>query len=131
MAGPLIGVGLGLTTQVYALAVMNHAPMRDLGAAVSLHTLSRQLGGALGLAAFNALFHARLVAGLSGLTAEQARSAERPENVRGMTGNLRETVLDAYDAAVDRVFLVAACVLLAALVPALLLKFPSRAGRPR
>ncbi|MFI6930361.1 MDR family MFS transporter [Streptomyces sp. NPDC050287] len=122
----LIGIGLGLMTQVYALAVMNNSPMKDLGAAVSLQTLSRQLGGSLGLAVFTALFNARLASGLSGLSAEQEKTAGRPEGVQGMTGNVRKIVLEAYDAAVDRVFMVAASVLLAALVLALLIKLPKR-----
>ncbi|MDX3385557.1 MFS transporter [Streptomyces niveiscabiei] len=126
----LIGVGLGLMTQVYALAVMNNSPMRDLGAAVSLQTLSRQLGGSLGLAAFNAVFHAKLVSELSGLDAEQLRTAQQPESVHQLTGALRETALNAYDAAVDRVFLVAACVLAVALALALLLKLPDRSDEP-
>ncbi|QNP72125.1 hypothetical protein IAG44_23735 [Streptomyces roseirectus] len=118
-------------TQIYALAVMNNSPMRDLGAAVSLQTLSRQLGGSLGLAAFNAVFHAELVEGLSGLDAGRARAAEQPENVHELTGSLRETVLDAYDTAVDRVFLVAACLLAVAFVLALLLKPARRAVTAR
>ncbi|WP_437070653.1 MDR family MFS transporter [Streptomyces sp. enrichment culture] len=122
----LIGIGLGLMTQVYALAVMNNSPMKDLGAAVSLQTLSRQLGGSLGLAAFNAIFHARLVSDLSELDDEQVELAQQPENVHGMSGSLRETVLNAYDAAVDRVFLVATSVLVVALILALLLKLPKQ-----
>ncbi|MFF8844581.1 MDR family MFS transporter [Streptomyces sp. NPDC015127] len=122
----LIGIGLGLMTQVYALAVMNNSPMKDLGAAVSLQTLGRQLGGSLGLAAFNAIFHARLVSELSVLTPAEAKAAEQPESVHKMTGSIRETILAAYDDAVDRVFLVASCVLLVALVLALVIKLPRR-----
>ncbi|WP_050370689.1 MDR family MFS transporter [Streptomyces acidiscabies] len=126
----LIGIGLGLMTQVYALAVMNNSPMTDLGAAVSLQTLARQLGGSLGLAVFNAVFHAKLVSELSGLDAEQRETAQQPERVNQLTGALRETVLHAYDAAVDRVFLVAACTLAVALALALLLKLPDRPNVP-
>ncbi|MFM9448760.1 hypothetical protein [Streptomyces acidiscabies] len=117
-------------TQVYALAVMNDSPMTDLGAAVSLQTLARQLGGSLGLAAFNAVFHAKLVSELAGLDPEQRETAQQPESVHQLTGALRETVLHAYDAAVDRVFLVAACVLAVALAPALLLRLPERPAEP-
>ncbi|WP_416973829.1 MFS transporter [Streptomyces sp. 4F14] len=127
----LIGTGLGLTTQVYALAVMNNAPRDDLGAAVSLHTLARQLGAGLGLAAFNAVFHTRLVSELAALDAESARAAQRPDSVHRMTGSARRTALDAYDAAVDQVFLVAAGLLAVALVLALLLRLsqqPDKAG---
>lgn len=91
---------------------------------------SPSLGGSLGLAAFNSVFHAKLVSELSGLDAEQRKTAQQPERVHQLTGALRETVLHAYDAAVDRVFLVAAGILTVALALALLLKLPDRPNVP-
>jgi EmrB/QacA subfamily drug resistance transporter len=55
-----LGVGLGMTMQVFVLAVQNAVEYRDLGAATSGVTLFRALGSVFGVAFFGALFAANL-----------------------------------------------------------------------
>ncbi|MFF4775709.1 MFS transporter [Microtetraspora fusca] len=94
------GVGLGLMFQVYSVAVMNHAPRPDLGAALAVQSLSRQLGGMLGLAALSGVFRSEL-----------ARTGE-------------------HAAAAGVVFAIAAACAAGGLVAALLLRVPHVPSRP-
>ncbi len=55
-----LGIGLGLLFQVYSVAVMNHAPRPDLGSALAVQSLSRQLGGLLGLATLSGVYRLQL-----------------------------------------------------------------------
>jgi EmrB/QacA subfamily drug resistance transporter len=52
----ILGLGLGSVIQVLVLAVQNAVPYRLLGVATSGSTLSRQIGGSIGVAAFGAIF---------------------------------------------------------------------------
>ena len=53
----VLGLGLGLVMQVLVLAVQNAVDYRDLGVATSGTTMFRQMGGAIGTAAFGAIFN--------------------------------------------------------------------------
>ncbi|MFF5212004.1 MFS transporter [Streptosporangium sp. NPDC000396] len=110
------GIGLGLMFQVYSVAVMNNAPRPDLGAALALQSLSRQLGGSLGLAALSGVFQFRLAQELAarlpgGSPGEEAMAAaSRPELIRLLPGGLRDAVTSGYGAALGAVFLIAAVI---------------------
>jgi Na+/melibiose symporter-like transporter len=52
----LLGLGLGLVMQVLVLAAQNAVDYRLLGVATSGATLSRQVGGSIGVSAFGAIF---------------------------------------------------------------------------
>jgi MFS family permease len=56
----VFGLGLGLVMQVLVLAVQNAVDYRDLGVATSGTTMFRQMGGAIGTAAFGAIFNNQL-----------------------------------------------------------------------
>src|SRR5215218_8501010 len=60
----LVGIGLGMTMQVIALAARNSAAYRDLGVVTSSVTFLRSMGGAIGVAIFGAIFSNRRVAEL-------------------------------------------------------------------
>ncbi|HET7530667.1 MAG TPA: MDR family MFS transporter [Mycobacteriales bacterium] len=60
----LVGTGLGLTMQVFVLAVQNSVEHRDMGAATSVATFFRSIGGSIGVAVFGAIFANRLAASL-------------------------------------------------------------------
>ncbi|WP_038842784.1 MFS transporter [Salinispora arenicola] len=62
LATMAIGVGIGLGFQVYTLTLLRHAPRPQLGAALAVQSLSRQVGGSLVLAVLSAVFHSRLAA---------------------------------------------------------------------
>ncbi len=70
LAGTLtvLGLGLGMTTQVLVLSAQLAVPHKNLGVATSTVTLFRSMGGTLGVAAFGAVF--------SGLMANTAAPAE-------------------------------------------------------
>lgn len=52
----VVGLGLGMVTQVLVLAAQNSVDFKDLGVATSGTQLFRSLGGALGIAIFGAIF---------------------------------------------------------------------------
>jgi hypothetical protein len=52
----VVGLGLGMVTQVLVLAAQNSVDFKDLGVATSGTQLFRSLGGALGVAIFGAIF---------------------------------------------------------------------------
>jgi EmrB/QacA subfamily drug resistance transporter len=59
-AAAVVGLGLGMVTQVLVLAVQNSVDFKDLGVATSGTQLFRSLGGALGVAIFGAIFANKL-----------------------------------------------------------------------
>jgi len=63
-AAAVVGLGLGMVTQVLVLAVQNSVDFKDLGVATSGTQLFRSLGGALGVAIFGAIFASELHAHL-------------------------------------------------------------------
>jgi EmrB/QacA subfamily drug resistance transporter len=56
----LLGLGLGPSVPLYTLAIQSAAPAGQLGAATSMTTFFRQLGGTVGLAVAGALFASTL-----------------------------------------------------------------------
>ena len=65
----LFGVGLGAQMQTLLTAIQNSIDPQDMGAATGSVTFFRQMGGAIGVAAFGAVFGIRLshyVAGIGG-----------------------------------------------------------------
>jgi EmrB/QacA subfamily drug resistance transporter len=105
----LLGLGIGLTMQVLVVAGQNAVDHRHLGLVTSLAQFSRELGGAVGVAAFGAIFANRLATELAhrlpggalalagGLRGDPARLATLPPTVH-------QAVVQAVAAAVDTVF---------------------------
>ena len=52
----IFGLGFGLVSQVLTVAIQNAVDRRDLGIATASANLFRSLGGAIGAAAFGAIF---------------------------------------------------------------------------
>lgn len=77
----VLGLGLGLVTQVLIMAVQNAVDYADLGVATSGATLFRLIGGSLGTAIFGALFANRLDAFLA-----RALPPELETNLGGVSG---------------------------------------------
>lgn len=124
----LLGIGFGLTMQIYTLAVQNSAPRTDMGAAISTLTFARQVGGALGAAVFGAIFGNRLSASLASRL--PASSLDRlpndgsltPEALAGLPAALRSSATSAYAEALTSVYFAAALVLVAGFVISLFLQ---------
>ena len=67
-AAAVVGLGLGMVTQVLVLAAQNSVDFKDLGVATSGTALFRSLGGALGIAIFGVIFANELHTHLGNVT---------------------------------------------------------------
>lgn len=72
----LVGFGMGCIFPVVTTAVQNAVPREAMGTATAAGILVRQTGGALGVAAFGALFSSRLLAGLGDAAAALGGGAQ-------------------------------------------------------
>lgn len=111
----VLGLGLGMVMQVLVLAVQNAVDYRDLGVATSGTSLFRSIGGSVGVAVFGAIFAAGLA---SGLAAHLPAGAELPaatdaETIAALPAGIRTVYLEAFVAALRRVFVAAAAIAVA------------------
>jgi DNA-binding MarR family transcriptional regulator len=97
---------------VLILAVQNAVDYRDLGVATSGATLFRLIGGSVGVAAFGALFAARLASGLAALMPPGTHlpPTATPGTIAALPPALKTGYLDAFTAALHPVFLAAAAI---------------------
>ncbi|GAA4864297.1 DHA2 family efflux MFS transporter permease subunit [Kitasatospora terrestris] len=112
----ITGIGLGLTSQNLVLAVQNTVPRHELGAASSVVTFFRTMGGAMGVSALGALLGNRvshyLAQNLAGAGVQPSGGAglgggEIPDLHR-LPAGVVPLVTDAFGHGVGTVFLVAA-----------------------
>ncbi len=128
------GAGIGLTMQTILTAVQNAVDYRDLGTATGAVTFFRQIGGAIGAAAFGAMLSSRLAVHLSDAFGGHAPSgvatdANNVQALQHLPAALRDRVLDAFSSAMDDVFLIGVPIVVLAFVVALALKeIPLRSG---
>ncbi|MFM9107305.1 MAG: MDR family MFS transporter [Chloroflexota bacterium] len=130
----LLGAGLGLTMQTITTAIQNAVEMRDLGVATSSATFFRQMGGAIGAAAFGVVLSERLGHHMAAAFGGQAPAggavdANSVDAIRSLPEPVRDLVLTAFSASIDDVFRAGVPVAIAAFVVALFLKeIPLRAA---
>ncbi|MEU8588285.1 MDR family MFS transporter [Streptomyces sp. NPDC048664] len=121
----LLGIGSGLSMQVFVVAVQGCAPPAQIGAATATVTYARLVGASFGVSAFGAVFSARL-------------ATELPRHVPGaetgtmtnltaaaldkLPADLRHGFTEAYADSLGTVFFVAVPVLLLALVLSLAMR---------
>lgn len=134
----MAGIGLGLTMQNLVLAVQNTVPRNELGAASSVVTFFRTMGGAMGVSALGALLADRVT---HVLTRNLAAAHIRPGAGAALGGGeipdlhrlpapLVPLVTDAFGQGVATVFLVAApFALLAFLVVLMIREVPLRTSQ--
>ena len=109
----ILGLGLGLTMQVLVLAAQNSVDYRLLGVATSASSLSRQVGGSIGVSVFGAIFTNRLTHELAHrLPGVHASAHGSPAAVQHLPPLIHAAYLAAYAAALHPVFLTAAAVML-------------------
>jgi EmrB/QacA subfamily drug resistance transporter len=106
----IIGVSLGTLVPLIIQAVQNTAPAGHLGAATSIATFFRTIGGSFGVAVFGAIFASKLDSGLRDLPPRLADRLSdgvdiRPAEVRALPSDLREQFLGAFADALHHVFL--------------------------
>lgn len=148
IAMALLGVGVGLNMQTLTLAMQNSVLRSDIGVATASSTFFRQIGGTLGVAAFLSILYSVLPSELDTKLAAaasdpgfQSAAAADPDGaglLRG-TGLINDTgalqrlspVLvqpwrEGFTAAIDIVFIAAACVVAISFVLALMSKAPQQ-----
>jgi EmrB/QacA subfamily drug resistance transporter len=108
----VLGLGLGMVMQVLVLAVQNAVDYGDLGVATSGATLFRSIGGSVGVAAFGALFAARLTSGLAALmpAGTHLPASGAPAAIAALPPALKADYLAAFTAALHPVFVSAAAI---------------------
>jgi EmrB/QacA subfamily drug resistance transporter len=121
----VLGLGLGLVMQVLVLAVQNAVDYSDLGVATSGATLFRSIGGSVGTAILGSIFSSRLASQLAaGLKAHPAiprsqvaklsSAGSDPAALKKLPKPVHDLYVGSFTHALDRVFLIAACVAAAA-----------------
>jgi EmrB/QacA subfamily drug resistance transporter len=123
----LLGAGLGLTMQTILTAIQNAVDYRDLGTATAATTFFRQIGGAIGAAAFGAVLSSRLTTHLGEefgghVPANAAADTNNVKALQQLTGPVKEHVLSAFSNAVDDVFMIGIPITVLAFFVALTLK---------
>jgi hypothetical protein len=123
----VLGLGIGMTIPTITLAVQNAVDWTDLGVASSAVTFIGSLGGAIGLAAYGAVFSNRVQT----LPADVAAVVESPEEIRRLAEPLPSQVVDTLAYAIRGVFLFAIPVVAIAWVASFFLKeIPLRSSSP-
>jgi EmrB/QacA subfamily drug resistance transporter len=126
----LVGVGIGLSMPILSTATQNAVEVRDLGAATGALTFFRNLGGSFGIAAYGAVFTARLTDRLEGIAATKplpegitaSNLANGPEIIASLPEPLQRLVRTELADSVSGVFVAATAVALAAFAVSWLLR---------
>jgi EmrB/QacA subfamily drug resistance transporter len=117
----LIGAGMGCNFPVLTTAVQNAVPRETMGTATAAGILMRQTGGALGVAAFGALFSSRLAAGL-GDSAAVFGADLGPQTLAKLSPEQQAMAADAVIAAIHPIFWISAGMAVIGLIFAIVLE---------
>lgn len=134
----LVGLGVGMVTPNVSIAVQNSVAFRDLGIATSSITFIRSIGSVFGSAVLGAVMTARLAANLERYVPAAARGDLDPSQllgspaaIRALPADVQAGVVEAFEHALQTVFLCAVPVGVASLVVALCIKeLPLRDRQP-
>lgn len=112
-----IGAGMGLIMPTGTLAVQNAVSMHEMGTASSVVIFMRQLGGAIGLAAYGTLFSSQLADGID------PALIRVPRQIKNLPSPDKEQALEVLTHAINMVFrgavpVIAVAFLIALTVPA-------------
>jgi EmrB/QacA subfamily drug resistance transporter len=124
----VIGIGMGLSTQTYLLALQNAVARAQLGVATATYQFFRSIGGMLAIAAFGALFTHRLGSELRDRLGERGPAIDvegmlaSPVAGRGFPVADTEAVRTSIAAALHDIFVACVPLMLLAVCTALLLK---------
>ncbi|RCG27565.1 MFS transporter [Streptomyces diacarni] len=130
----VMGIGVGLSSQVTTLVAQSTAPRAHIGVSTSTVGLARNLGVAFGATVFGSLLNARLAGEAAHLlpsdVADQVVGGSlEPQKIDTLAPQTASAVADVYSNALSTVFLSAVPVLLLGLVLALLLEDVRLAAR--
>ncbi|TMQ91172.1 MFS transporter [Actinomadura soli] len=108
----VLGIGMGLTLQILILAAQNAAAPSDLASTTSGVSFFRNLGGAMGVAAFGAILTNRvaseIASGFHAAGIQRAPGADlgSPDDIQKLPAPVRDIVRDAFTSSLETVFLV-------------------------
>ena len=109
----VFGAGLGLIMQIVVIVVQNSVPAAQLGTATSTNNYFREVGSALGVAVFGAMFTTRLATSLTevfsaaGASPEQAgnsMSSLDPQALHQLPQAVQDGIINAYADSLAPVF---------------------------
>ncbi|QKW21679.1 MFS transporter [Kitasatospora sp. NA04385] len=113
----LLGIGMGLLMSVLLLAVQNAVPSRDLGTGTTTATYFRTLGQSFGGAVFGAILTVNYDSFIDGKGVQApGEHGFHAEKLAALPAQARDLAIRAFSDATDRVFLVAAGVLVISLL---------------
>uniref|UniRef100_UPI000832C030 MFS transporter n=1 Tax=Streptomyces lushanensis TaxID=1434255 RepID=UPI000832C030 len=122
----VLGIGVGMLMQNLVLAAQNDVPAAELGAATSVLSFFRSMGGTIGTSVLGAILANRVTAEMTKSLGGADGSASGGENsvpdISTLPAPMREIVQHAYGVATAELFLVAAPFAALALVAVLFLK---------
>ena len=116
----IFGMGMGTTFPVLTTAVQNAVPRETLGTATAAGLMFRQVGGSLAVAAFGALFAARLASSLG--TEVNIGGEIGPQMLKGLPAEAQDMIASAVVHAIHPVFWCAAGLGVLALLISLILR---------
>jgi Na+/melibiose symporter-like transporter len=111
----ILGLGIGMVSQVVVIAAQNSVDARDIGVVSSSVNFFRSMGGSIGVAALGAVFTARVGANV-------AKLAQSPAAIRKLPAPVQRTALAAIAHGVHAVFFWAVPVAASGVVLALILR---------
>jgi MFS family permease len=121
----VMGVGLGMSSQILVLIVQNTFPAREVGTATASNSYFRQVGASLGSAVVGTVFASRLTDLLAGTAGPAGGTGDvnalTPDAVRHLPAAAHDVIVNAYSEALTPVFryltpLVGVAVVLLALI---------------
>ncbi|WP_425863649.1 MDR family MFS transporter [Arthrobacter sp. TWP1-1] len=127
----VFGAGLGLIMQIVVIVVQNSVPAAQLGTATSTNNYFREVGSALGVAVFGAMFTTRLAESLKevfaagGASPEEAGSAMSsldPQALHQLPQSIQDGIINAYADSLAPVFWYLIPFMVIALVLAIFMK---------
>ncbi|GAA1849395.1 MFS transporter [Actinomadura bangladeshensis] len=136
----ILGVGMGLTLQILILAAQNAAAPADLASTTSGVSFFRNLGGAMGVAAFGAILTNRVAAEIASgfhaagipMPSGTAGRLGSPEEIQKLPEPVHGIITEAFTKAMEAVFLVGVPVAMIGFLAVLALKeLPLRGSADR
>ncbi len=123
-----VGCGMGSVFPVLTASVQNAVPHEQMGTATAAGLMFRQIGGSVAVAAFGALFTARMTQSLGGV--DVGNIAELgPQTLAHLPEGVRVQVADALTHAVQPIFVICAVFAVLAVLVALRLEEVPLKGR--
>ncbi|NEK85031.1 MFS transporter [Blastococcus saxobsidens] len=118
----VLGAGVGALMQNLVLAAQNDVPAHELGAATSVVSFFRSLGGTVGVSVLGALLATRVADDLSVLGPMEGGGEAAAPDMSALPEQVRELIRNAYADATAELFLIATPLAALALVVVLFIK---------